>query len=314
MANEIIYSGLGDMRAAAVLAATYQLLLADREAGALAHPALQMGYAGIAAPGSLVLQVPRVGLLGYDLMVSGTEGTDPGNTALTDGKSDITLAGFEKIYEAGDLARFTDVYGMLDAEMMAADCAMSTAQTLINALAALATGFSTNVCGTSGVDLTWSDVTDGITLIEVGKATGPLMGLVHPTQWGDLRKDTLSLGGAVQHRGDLQGVARYAGSLYKGRILDVDWFASSHCDTSDAGANVNGMLIAPGAVLWGSGAYAPEIGDANILDLGIPGQPITARLERDRNGRAGLTAWIMRAILGTIEGIDAAGCRIRSDA
>jgi hypothetical protein len=312
MANEILYSGIGDLTTATKLAAMFHLLLADRESSALLHPALM--YVGSAGPNSTVIQVPRVGLLGYDLMTSGTEGTDPGNTALTDGSSNVTVGIREKIYEAGDLARLTAIGGLLDTEMMAEDMAVTVAQTLIDLLAALATGFSTNVVGSSGVDLTHQDFLDGITLLEVAKANGQLMSLLHPTQLGDLRTDALSLGGAVQHRPDAQGIARYAGSLYKGTLYGVDLFTSSHCDTSDGAANVNGMIIAPGAVLWGNGQFVPEPGDSNILDLSIPGAPVYGRLERDRNGRAGLTAWVMRTLLGVIEGIDAAGVRVRSDA
>lgn len=312
MANEIVYSGIGDLTVAARLASLYQLLLADRDSGALAHPAIV--YAGMSQAGSTVVKVPQVGLMGYNLLASGTEGTDPGNTALTDASASITVAIYEKIYEAGDLARMVDAYGMFSPEMMAADCAVSAAQTLIDLLVALATGFTTNVVGSSGIDLVIEDFTDGITLLEVAKVAGRLCSILHPTQIGDMRTDSLSLAGAVQYRQDAQGLVRYAGSNYKGELFGVDVFSSAQCDTSDAGANVNGMIFGPGAVLWGDGAFVPEPGDNNIIDLAMPGAPAKARLERVRSGRAGLTAWVMRALMGVIEGIDAAGCRVRSDA
>lgn len=312
MADEIIYSGLGDMRAATVLANLYMLLLADRDGGALSHPALMQ--VGSGSPGSLVIQVPQVGLIGYDLMTDGTEGTAPANTALTDAHANITLAISEKIYQAGDLARMTDPYGMLMPEVMAADMAASVAQTLISKLAALAAGFTTNVVGSSGIDLTVQDFTDGITLLEKQQAAGRLCSILDPTQWGDMRTDSLSLGGAVQHRADSQGIVMYAGGNYKGELFGVDVFTSGRCALSDGNANTNGMIFGAGALLWGDGTFIPEPGDPNILDLAAPGMPVRGRLERDRDGRSGLTSWVMRAVLGVIEGIDAAGCRVRSDA
>lgn len=314
MANEATVSNLSDQRVAAILAARYGLLLADREGGALAHPVIAANYAGYGGAGSLVLQVPRIGLFGYDLAVSGAENTDPDNTALSDGSSNITLAAFEKSYGASDLARMTDLYGVFDAEIMAGDMAVTVVQTMINSLAALATGFSTNVVGASGVKLTVQDFTDGITLLEVAKVSGLLMALLHPQQWGNMRTDGLSLGGAAQHRPDAQGLLGYAGGLYKGEFFGVDTFTSSQCDSSDAGANVNGMIAGAGAFHWGLGQLVPEPMDSNIIDMGIPGTPVLGRLERIRSGGAGTTRWMQRFVFGCIEGLDAAAVRVRSDA
>lgn len=311
MANEILYSGLGDLTTAANLASRFHLLLAARDSSFLGHPAIF--DAGFATPGSIVMQVPQLGMLGYDLMASGTEGTAPSNTALTDGSSSITLAIYEKVYQNGDLARMTDAYGFLDTAMFAQDLAVTTAQTLISILAALSTGFSTNVVGSSGVDLTVSDFTDGITLLEVANVAGSLAAVLHPRQWGDMRTNSLTLAGAVEHRPDVQGLASYAGQSYKGSVFGVDTFVSSRCPDSDAAANENGVIFGSGALLMGKGQFVPEA-DPNILDLAIPGAPVMARLERDRDGRSGLTSHVMRTVMGVIEGIDGAGCRVRSDA
>lgn len=311
MANEILYSGLGDLNVAAQLGAFYTLLLADRDASALSHPALI--DAGVGMPGSLVMQIPQVGLLGYDLMSAGSEGSDPGNTALTDGSDQITLALYDKIYEHGDLARMTDAFGILDPEMMAADCAITTALTLLDLLAALATGFSTNVVGSSGVDLVVQDLIDAQTKLRVANVQSTLCQILHPTQIGDINTDLASIGGAFQHRPDLQGFTRWTGGSYMGQLFGVDTFSSSYCDASDAGANVNGMVFGRGALLHGRGAFRAE-SDPNIIPIAVPDAPVQARLERIRSGRTGLTAWAMRAVMGVIEGQDAAGCRVRSDA
>lgn len=312
MANEVLLSGIGDLTTAANLAAQYMLELADRDGSALSHPAL--AYVGAATPGSNVIQTPFVGLGGYDLLASGTEGTDPGNTALTDSSASVTVALYDKIYTIGDLARFVDAYGIFDVEAMAADMLTTVGQTLIDLIMALAVNFTTNVAGTSGVDLVVQDHTDAITLLEIQKVQTELAAIYAPRQWGDLRTDSLSLGGAVQHRADAQGIVNYTRGAYKGQLFGVDCFVSSHADTSDSGANTNGLMFGRGAVLWGDGLFAPEGMDSNIIDLAIPGAPVRGRLERARDGRKGETAWVQRALLGVVEGKDAAGCRMRSDA
>ena len=309
MADEILYSGIGDQTVAAQLGSFYTLLLADRDASALRHPALI--DAGLGMPGSLVMQIPQLGLFGYDQMTDGTEGTAPANTALTDGNDQITLAIIEKIYEHGDLARMGDAFGVFDPETFAIDMTVSVAMTLLNKIAALSTGFSGNVVGTTTVDLVNQDFLDGITKLRIANVTGELCSLLHPQQIGDLGTDSFSLGGAVQMRADMQGIAAYTSGSYQGKLLNVDVFQSSQCPT--AGGDVNGMIFGRGAILHGRGQFRAE-SDANIIDLAVPGSPIVGRLERSRAGRSGLTSWISRAVIGVIEGQDLAGCRVRSDA
>ena len=82
MANEIRYSGLGDLRLTETLAAQVQLLLADRNALGN-HPALM--YVGDASgTPSLTKKISQLGWLGYDAMSDVAEGASVSNTAFTD--------------------------------------------------------------------------------------------------------------------------------------------------------------------------------------------------------------------------------------
>ena len=76
MADEIIYSGIGDLSLAAALSAEYILLAADRNA-LPNHPALQ--YVGDISVGahSAVIKVPHIGLMGYNLLASTGDGSSP---------------------------------------------------------------------------------------------------------------------------------------------------------------------------------------------------------------------------------------------
>jgi hypothetical protein len=108
MADEIIYSGIGDLSLAAALSAEYILLAADRNA-LPNHPALQ--YVGDISVGahSAVIKVPHIGLMGYNLLASTGDGTSVANTALTDGSTSVTVGRYSKAYEASDLAKMTRV-------------------------------------------------------------------------------------------------------------------------------------------------------------------------------------------------------------
>ena len=73
MADEVVLSSAGDLTVAAALPNKFLLLLADRNA-LPAHPAIVAGYAGsVSGRGSAVLKVSHAGLMGYDLLVSGTD-------------------------------------------------------------------------------------------------------------------------------------------------------------------------------------------------------------------------------------------------
>lgn len=304
MANEVLVAGIADLKTTEVMSSEFLMLLADR-GDLFQHPALV--YAG-AAQGSNKVRVPQLGLGGYDLLAAGTEGTALANTALTDGSSDITVAWYGKTYAVSDLAQVVAANGLIDPVMFAQDAAISVAQTLISLLAGLMGGFS-NTVGSTGVDLSAANFVDAITQLEVSKVSGPLMAILHPQQYGDLRSASLSLGGAVQYREDAQALvmSRSNSSQYKGNIFGVDVFCSSHVGTANAGADRAGGMFGRGAVAWADAQF-PANGDPNIISLG------RAAFERDRSGTAGLTNYTTHAFMGAVEAIDAAGVSIITDA
>lgn len=300
MANEIKISGIGDLIAGEVMAAEYLMLLANRE-DFFGHSALH--YAG-AARGSNVVRTAELGLGGYDLLSAGTEGTALTNTALTDSSSDVTVAWYGKSYEQSDIARVA-ANGLLDPVLFAQDAAVSLAQTLVDLIASLASGYS-NTVGSTGVDMTAANYVDATTQLEISKVSGPLMCILHPRQWGDVKSAFLTLGGAAQYRTDAQGVFSGMGQ-YKGTLMGADVFVTAHVDTANTAADYAGMMFGKGAVIWADAEF-PSDGDPNIVSLG------RGALERVRTGKAGLTAYVTHAFLGVTEGIDAAGVGIITDA
>lgn len=302
MADEILPAGVGDLSAGEVMANEYLMLLADRDVSILNHPAL-FRATGDAGP-SNVVRVPHLGLGGYNLLSATTPGSEVANTALSDGHTDVTVAMRAKRYNLDDLARMM-VNGKLDPVMFAQDAGISVAQTLVSLIANVTDGF-TATAGSSGVDATWNDVVDAKTLLGIAKASGELLAILHPRQWGDLEIDALSLGvlpaqtmGGVINTG-LRG-------LYKGNWMGIDIYVSSEVPTSDAGANRAGGIFAPGGVCWADKAMADE-GDPNIINLG------RARFERVRQGNYVATSWVTSYACGVSLGIDAAGVSLKTDA
>lgn len=302
MANEILPAGVGDLITQEAMAAEFMMLLADRDGSVLMHPALL--YASSPSPTSTVVRVPHVGLGGYDLLAATTPGSEVANTALSDGHTDVTIAMRAKRYNLDDLARFI-VNGKFDPAKFAADAAISVAMTLVSLIANITDGYSATA-GSSGVDASWNDVLDAKTLLAIAKVSGPLLGILHPRQWGDLELDALSLG--VLPAQTMGGVINQGlGSAYKGNWMGIDFYVSSEVPTANAGADRAGGIFGPGGVAWADAQMGNE-GDPNIVDLG------RARFERVRQGHFLATSYITSHAAGVAKGIEAAGASLITDA
>lgn len=309
MADEIVYAGIGDLTTAEVLSTKYLLLLADRNA-LPAHPAIQLGYQGdVAGRGSNVIKVPHIGIFGYDIMATGTEGAATANTALTDGSSTITVVQKDKVYEYSDLARMIDATGIVRPDVFAVDAVVSASATLLDMLANLMDNFSSTT-GSTGVDATFANFLDAITALEVAKVVGPYLAVLHPTQWGDIRKDVAaSTGGAIQWNTGSQALLdQMKGLGSKGKFLDVDVFTTTRVPSANAGADRGGGMFGAGAIVWADGTQAADWNDPNRLTLADK-----VIFERIRTGRAGLNALLSRRFAGMSEGLDAAGVSIITD-
>jgi len=278
MANEHLYSGLADLRAAEVLSREIQLLLADR-ASLRNHPAI-IRLEGPFAGGSTVLSVPAVGLMGYDEMGAVAEGSASSNTALTDTSYTITLARQALQRQASDIAMLTQ--GQVGPALLqfAEDMVMAAEMRLTSMLCNVLDDFSASV-GTTTVNLSVDDVYDAITTLEVANTPGGLVSILHPQQIADFQEALRSEGGAVQYLAATAEMLAAKGQGYVGSWLGVDFFKSSRVPTANGGADRAGSMFARGAV-----GYA-EASSIDVGQLGIPqgafisSGPILVEFERD---------------------------------
>lgn len=301
MADEILVSGIGDLIAGEVLATEYLMLLADRDASVLNHPAW---FKATGTSRNNVVRVPHLGLMGYDLLSATTPGSEVANTALTDGSTDVTIAPRAKRYEMSDFARYVAA-GKLGPAMLAQDLVVTVQQTLISLLANVCDDFSATASPGSGINLDWDTIVSAKGTISVANNQGPLLCLLHPQQWNDLEAEALGLG--ILPTQTMAGVITRGMESYKGNYFGIDFFTSSRVPTANASADRAGCLIAPGAVAWADATMDPE-NDPNVADFG------TARLERVRRGTFLQTAWVFSHYSGVSKAIEAAGVTIISDA
>lgn len=312
MANEILYSGLGDLRVAEVLKTKYQLLLADRNA-LPNHPVLMGGYLGdIAGLGSTVCKLAQLGFFGFDDLSAVAENAAATETALTDASVTVTIQRFAKAYNASGLASLTDSIGFPSKEdAFVQDTLISCSNNLTNLIADQIDGFAATEGPGTGVDLDLASLIRAAIVLQVANAPVGMgiLGILHNQQWGDIHLELLSsAAGAVQWAPATQEQIVVMGQGLKGNFFGIDIFTSNRVNTINAAADRAGALLTAGSVVWADATPLPD-GDVNKLILGRG-----CMYARDFDNSTDLKKHVMNHYAGAALGIDAAGVTIISDA
>lgn len=309
MANEVLYSGLGDLRLAKILNNEIQLLLADR-ASLRNHPSI-FNAGNIAGRGSSVLSVPQAGLDGYDLMTAvGSETTAASNVALTDGSADITIARYALRREISDLANMTDSVG-LNVERLAADMVGGYEMAVTNAICDTIDGF-TATAGTSGSDMDVDDFFDALFALEQASVPTPFVAVLHPVQLTDLQNSIRAeASNAIAFSPATVEMLAAKGQGFAGSFMGVDIYKSSKVPTANAGADRAGAMMGYGAVGMAEGSVRPIAALGGALQF--PAGTVIA-VEYERDSSKALTAITGNAYFGVSILQDGMGVSIITDA
>jgi hypothetical protein len=302
--NTTTFAALADSHAREIIAASYALLLADRNA-IINHPALR--YAGrINGTGTATLRLPLIGLGGKDLPAAVDDGDEVALTTLEDDKIEVTVSRFSKAYSLTDLARLADAAG-LDLQAFASDAFQSAMLRLTDLVVTAGSGFTPSV-GSSGVDLDVETFLQAKTTLELANVEGPYLAGLHTQQFADLREELATTsGGATQWMPASAEIVDRIGRGYAGRFAGVDIWVSNRWPTANAGADRVGCMMGRDAIVWADGT--PVVDDPATqfaLEHGL--------FELDRKARYGSTELVTHTYLGVSRGQSAAGVKIVSDA
>ena len=305
MANETLFSGLSHNVLAALLG-EYELSLADRN-GLPAHPALIRSPWPVGNP-SAAIKIPVNSLMGADAMAAVAEDTDPGNTAFTETSATVTVAQKSKIYEASDLARMT-AGGVFNPQLMAMEMVTSANHFLLAQAANLVDNFSTTT-GSSGVNAAVADLLEAKALLAIAGVTGPLLGILHPRQWGDILADLATVsGGALQFLpGNEALLSRLQTLGFQGNFLGLDIWTTKEVPTANAGADRAGGVFGRGALAYAIAPPPETMGLPTLQNIG------DVQFEIVRDGGASMTRFKGSIWTGATELIDAAGVSVITDA
>jgi hypothetical protein len=309
MANEILFSTLsGNARVSAVLHQTILEKLTDK-ASLVNHPYI-LAFNAMNNSGSSALQVPVVGLGGFNAMAAVADGTAATNTAITSAAATITIARQALVRQISDLANLTNnvAGGMgVGIDGLAEDMVGAYNKRVTAMLCGLSTSFSQYV-GSTGSNLSVSTFYDGIFALQL-TANDSFMAILHPQQINDLMSSLRSETGPGQYLAATQEQVNAKGPGYRGELFGVQLFGSTQVITTNAGADFAGLMFSRGAIGYATGSAAPVRGAGEII---LPaGTPIVVELSR--SAEAGLSTIVGSAFVGVAELDDARGVTILSD-
>jgi len=304
MADEVLFSSLGDLSVTEVMETLVLLTLADRES-LFQHPAIV--YLGDAAgQGSDTSKIGLIGLDGSDEMaaVGGGETTAISNTALTDASATVAIARQALQYEMSDLARIVDGTGMINLPRFAQSLGGSANMRLTTMVATLVGNFATTA-GVSGEDMTVDDWFDATYGLELNSVPGPYLTVLHARQYADWQNSLRSELGVLQWQPATAEQLQLRGPGFKGSFGGSEIFVSSKVVSS--GGNRKGGIFGRGAIGCKTGSVPP---DPNIP--AIYAGPVMVEFERSAS--AGLTEVVGSLYAGTVEIEDLRGVSIITDA
>lgn len=280
-----------------------QQLLADR--GSLrGHPAIvnmaQYG-AGRLGMGSKTAQYTLWGFDGTDAMSSVSEGSDVSETALTNALRNITWARKALRRDLTDDVRAVDPTGMINPMRLAQDGVGSAMVTLTGMLAALNSGYSTQV-GSTGNPCTDALFTAAKKKLIEALVPGPYLAIMDQYHFADWMEDVKAAGGLVQWQAASAAMQILRGPGFQGTYDGIDVFTTDRCPTS--GSDRISSIIGRGAC----GYVEQEVvyGQEAIIELNLG--PIAVEL--DRKTLSGSTSVVTHYRVGVAEIEDARGVGI----
>lgn len=289
----ILYSNSTDMRVSQVLAAEYQLSLADRASIFGTALGSLIAYAGnMAGKGSTTVQIPLAALNGVNRLapIAENASTTPTSVTTTSVTASVARQALER--SMSDLNALVDSVGY-NVPALVADGLGAYAMRLMEMIVALFPSV-TNQVGSSGVDMTAANWFTARFTLTQNSVPGPYAAVLYPVQVTDLQNSIRSESGPWQYLSDTQQILA-AGGVGVVAILDgIPIFSSSLVNAVAAGADSSGCMFGAGAFGYVDGSPAPiRGGDVQIA----AGAPLYTEFERDAS--ASLTKVVHNAHLGT---------------
>jgi len=303
VANEILYSSIGDLTVAELLHKELQLLLHDPT-----DLRSTMTEVSFTPSGSTALKIGQI--KPDDVMTAPGEDTDPGNTALTDDSYLLTIAQYRLIRAVSDLAQVVGIDGTVDIAKLASLMKMSADRTLMTILTSLFASLS-NTVGTTTVNLDVDDIYDAMFQLTASLAQPPFNCVLYPVQFTDFQGSLRGETGATQFTGPTNDMLALKGTGFKGSWNGVDFWADNSVPTANAGADSAGAMYSQACFAYTEADIVAALGQHTMRFEAPDGLKIL--VEEERDGRKGRTDLIGHYYPAVSEALDGAGVAILTD-
>jgi len=282
VANTTYATDGANLRLAEVPTALLHLTLADR----VDLSALCVDLGDAAGSGSSVGHVPKLTLTD-NLTATAAEDTDISATSISSGQVQLTVARYALVRKFADLFAGTAGPGQAGPALIAADAADAISRTR-SGLVAGTFGSASNNVGTSGVDLTVSNVYSAMYQLMQDLNQPRFACVLAPVQFTDFIEDMRGESGPQQWVPASQAMLGAKGPGFVGEWNGIEIYTSAEVDTANAGADRQGCMFAAGAIGFREMSLNGIPGIA-----GVPGIPagLRAAIEFDRTGTAALSSY-----------------------
>jgi len=311
MANELTYTGHGDLFVAAALNQLLYESIVDRSD----FRALCRNYGSVAGSGSVASKIAKATWDDAMAAANTDEVTAVSNTDLGTGTVTITVA-------RQALKRLiTDPYVLVGGprpgiEMFAQDMGRAASLRFTDMLCALFNNLSV-AKGTSGADLTVDDISDAQYALIQARVGGQLSAVLAPIQLTDFLESLRGEGGSAEYNPATEAMLSSSpmslGYGLHGTWRGINFYSSDSVATS--GGDKVGALFAPDCYGYMEGIPAEVValaGPGSFASVAPNGSPIFVEFERD--SAAAHTIVVGNYYVGVSEIDDAKGVKLVTSA
>ena len=289
-------------------------LMVENEIRALLHDGASIRKSGalifagdVSGIGSDTIALRYSSLDGYTEMAAVADGTEIGNTNLTNATANVAVARQGLRYDLTDLASLSGFGNDIDVFRLAESMRGAFEARFMTLLCATFASVS-DQAGTTGVALSCDDFMDAIYKLELNNNPHDLACVLAPRQVADLQSSIRNeTGNAIAFNPAQSEILKMVGQGFIGSFMGVDIHKSSKCATS--GPDRVGAM-------WSRGAFAYALGTPQPLAVGgvirPAGTPVMVELQRDAS--LSLTEIVGTAYCGAALVEDARACEILSKA